>query len=69
MRKLKMGIVGGGGDALIGAVHRSAAPMDGEIEFVAGAPSSRRGESARLRARLRTPRRPQLQKLAGDAGE
>ncbi len=42
MKKLKMGMVGGGSDAFIGAVHRSAALMDGEIEFVAGALSSTR---------------------------
>src|ERR687893_1082963 len=40
MSKLKMGMVGGGGDALIGAVHRSAALMDGGIDLVAGALSS-----------------------------
>jgi predicted dehydrogenase len=40
MRKLKMGMVGGGSGALIGAVHRRAAIMDGEVEFVAGALSS-----------------------------
>jgi predicted dehydrogenase len=40
MRKLKMGMVGGGSGALIGAVHRAAALIDGEIEFVAGALSS-----------------------------
>ena len=39
-RKLKMGMVGGGRDAFIGAVHRSAALMDGKVEFVAGALSS-----------------------------
>lgn len=39
-RKLRMGMVGGGRDAFIGAVHRTAALMDGEIEFVAGALSS-----------------------------
>lgn len=39
-RKLKMGMVGGGRDAFIGAVHRQAALMDGKIEFVAGALSS-----------------------------
>ena len=42
MRKLKMGMVGGGSGALIGAVHRRAAIMDGEVEFVAGALSSNR---------------------------
>ena len=39
-RKLKMGMVGGGRDAFIGAVHRSAALMDGKVEFIAGALSS-----------------------------
>jgi len=39
-RKLKMGMVGGGRDAFIGAVHRSAALMDGKVEFAAGALSS-----------------------------
>ena len=42
MKKLKMGMVGGGGDAFIGGVHRRAALMDGEIEIVAGALSSSR---------------------------
>jgi hypothetical protein len=35
-----MGMVGGGRDAFIGAVHRSAALMDGKVEFTAGALSS-----------------------------
>jgi predicted dehydrogenase len=39
-RKLKYGMVGGGPGAFIGAVHRSAAALDGEIELVAGAFSS-----------------------------
>ena len=39
-RKLKMGMVGGGQGAFIGAVHRHAAALDGEIDFVAGALSS-----------------------------
>ena len=38
--KLKMGMVGGGKDAFIGAVHRMAAALDGQIDFVAGALSS-----------------------------
>ena len=38
--KLKYGMVGGGRDAFIGAVHRKAAALDGEIDFVAGALSS-----------------------------
>jgi len=40
MRKLKMGMVGGGIDSFIGAVHRMAAVMDGHIELVCGALSS-----------------------------
>lgn len=39
-RKLNMGMVGGGKDAFIGAVHRSAALLDGQVDFVAGALSS-----------------------------
>ncbi|MGH8311199.1 MAG: Gfo/Idh/MocA family protein, partial [Steroidobacteraceae bacterium] len=39
-RKLRFGMVGGGRDAFIGAVHRSAAQMDGEAQLVAGAFSS-----------------------------
>jgi len=35
-RKLKMGQVGGGPGAFIGAVHRKAAALDGQIELVAG---------------------------------
>lgn len=36
-RKLRMGMIGGGKGAFIGAVHRIAANMDGLIEFNAGA--------------------------------
>ncbi|MFM2171167.1 MAG: hypothetical protein RI957_1396 [Verrucomicrobiota bacterium] len=39
-RKLKMGMVGGGRGAFIGAVHRMAANLDGKIELVAGCFSS-----------------------------
>lgn len=39
-RKLRMGMVGGGRDAFIGAVHRRAAQLDGDVELVAGAFSS-----------------------------
>ncbi|MEN6478474.1 MAG: Gfo/Idh/MocA family oxidoreductase [Anaerolineales bacterium] len=39
-RKLRMGMVGGGRDAFIGAVHRRAACLDGGVELVAGAFSS-----------------------------
>jgi len=46
-QKLKMGMVGGGRDAFIGAVHRMAARLDGRIELVAGAFSS---DAAKSRA-------------------
>lgn len=39
-RKIRMGMVGGGIGAFIGAVHRMAAAIDGEIELVCGAFSS-----------------------------
>lgn len=39
-RKLRMGMIGGGPGAFIGAVHRIAAALDGEIELVCGAFSS-----------------------------
>ncbi len=35
-RKLRMGMIGGGIGSFIGAVHRKAAIMDGEIELVCG---------------------------------
>jgi len=37
IRKLRMGMIGGGPGAFIGAVHRKAAALDGRIELVAGA--------------------------------
>lgn len=46
-RKLRMGMVGGGRGAFIGAVHRLAANLDGQIELVAGCFSSD-AEKARL---------------------
>ncbi len=39
-RKIRMGMVGGGPGAFIGAVHRMAAALDGHIELVCGAFSS-----------------------------
>lgn len=39
-RKIRMGMVGGGTGAFIGAVHRTAAAIDGELELVCGAFSS-----------------------------
>jgi predicted dehydrogenase len=37
LRKLRMGMVGGGPGAFIGPVHKMAAELDGKIELVAGA--------------------------------
>ena len=39
-RKVRYGMVGGGPGAFLGAVHRKAAALDGEIELIAGAFSS-----------------------------
>ena len=36
-RKLRMAMIGGGKDAFIGAVHRIALNMDGQVDLVAGA--------------------------------
>jgi len=49
-RKLRMGMVGGGREAFIGAVHRRAAMLDGGVELVAGAFSST-PEKSRLSGR------------------
>lgn len=46
-RKLRMGMIGGGRNAFIGAVHRIAANMDGLIELTCGALSSNE-ENAKL---------------------
>jgi len=40
MRKIRMGMVGGGKGAFIGAIHRIAAQLDNQIELVCGAFSS-----------------------------
>ncbi len=40
MKRLRMGMVGGGRDAFIGEVHRMAARLDDRIELIAGALSS-----------------------------
>lgn len=46
MRKLRLGMVGGGEGAFIGAIHRIAANLDGQIELVCGA-FSRDAEKSR----------------------
>jgi hypothetical protein len=45
-RRLRGGMVGGAAGAFIGPVHRMAATMDGQAEFVAGC-FSRDGEKSR----------------------
>jgi predicted dehydrogenase len=45
VKKIRMGMVGGGQGAFIGAVHRIAASLDGEIELVCGAFSSTKEKS------------------------
>lgn len=52
LRKLKMGMVGGGRDAFIGAVHRAAAHLDGQVELVAGCFSSNPEKSLQSAADL-----------------
>src|SRR5690242_10252279 len=51
-RKLKMGMIGGGPGAFIGAIHRMAANMDGEVELVCGAFSSDPEKSKQAGAEL-----------------
>jgi predicted dehydrogenase len=50
MRRLRYGMIGGGRDAFIGAVHRMAARLDDQCELVAGALSAD-AEKARLSGR------------------
>ncbi len=45
MRRLRMGLIGGGPGSFIGPIHRIAAEMDREIELVAGCFSSDPGRS------------------------
>jgi predicted dehydrogenase len=55
MAKIRMGMVGGGEGAFIGAVHRIAAAIDGEIELVCGAFSSDAARSQRSGQSLHLP--------------
>ncbi len=52
-RRLRLGMVGGGEGAFIGAVHRIAARLDDEFELVAGALSSDAQRAASSAAALR----------------
>ncbi len=47
MTRLRLGMVGGGEGAFIGAVHRMAAALDGDWQLVAGAFSTDAGRNAR----------------------
>lgn len=55
MARIRMGMVGGGEGAFIGAVHRMAAALDGEIELVCGAFSSDPERARRSGAALCLP--------------
>lgn len=54
-RKLRMGMIGGGPGSFIGAIHRMAANLDGEIELVCGAFSSDAEKSKQTGASLYLP--------------
>ena len=56
MAKVRMGMVGGGEGAFIGAIHRLAAALDGDIELVCGAFSSDPDRSRRSGAALHLAR-------------
>ena len=59
--KLKLGMIGGGQDAFIGAVHRMAARLDGRYELTVGAFSSNPDTSRAMGALLGlAPTRPRL---------
>ncbi|HYH13776.1 MAG TPA: Gfo/Idh/MocA family oxidoreductase [Flavisolibacter sp.] len=51
-RKLRMGMIGGGPGAFIGAIHRTAATMDGLIELVAASFSSDFNKSKQMGEQL-----------------
>jgi predicted dehydrogenase len=54
-RRIRMGMVGGGIGAFIGAVHRHAAALDGEIDLVCGAFSGSPKKSKKSGAELGLP--------------
>ena len=54
-RKLRMGMAGGGNGSFIGAVHRTAAQVGGNVELVCGAFSSRRPKSTETGKDLMLP--------------
>ena len=61
--RIRLGMVGGGKDAFIGAVHRIAARIDDQYELVAGALSSTPEKAPRVGAGARARRGPHLRRL------
>ena len=55
-RRIRLGVVGGGGAALIGPVHRAAARLDDLMEVTAGVLSSNAERSLAEAERLMIPR-------------
>ncbi len=55
-RRIRLGVIGGGGEALIGPVHRIAARLDDGFEIVAGILSSDAARSRASAEALRIPR-------------
>jgi predicted dehydrogenase len=55
-RRIRLGMVGGGEGAFIGAVHRIAARLDDHYELVAGALSSEPGRALRSAEAIGLPR-------------
>jgi predicted dehydrogenase len=55
-RRIRLGVIGGGGEALIGPVHRIAARLDDRFEVVAGILSSDAGKSRASAAAIGIPR-------------
>ncbi len=68
MARIRMGMVGGGEGAFIGAVHRMAAALDGEIELVCGAFSSDAERSHRSGAGAVLAARQGVRRLSHDDG-
>src|SRR5438477_10892628 len=54
-RRLRLGMVGGGPGAFIGAVHRTAARLDDHYELIAAALSSNAERSLAAAAQLHIP--------------
>src|SRR3954451_3607427 len=55
-RRVRLAVIGGGGSALIGPVHRIAARLDDRFEICAGVLSSDPARSVADAARLHIPR-------------